>query len=157
MFKNMKIGVRLGLGFGVVLMLFLVGLALFWGWIAGLGGFFMQMWDYNFRNALLHDKAQSRAREDDALQAGGNRRGQPFGRRDLSRVDREDPLHLVGDDEVLIAVKACGVNYADGIIRMGLYASAKELHGYPITPGFELAGVVTAVGAKVTEIGRAHV
>lgn len=36
-------------------MLFLVGLSLFWGWIAGLGGFFQQMWDYNFRNALLHD------------------------------------------------------------------------------------------------------
>lgn len=33
----------------------LVGLALVWTWIAGLGGFFQQMWDHNFRNALLHD------------------------------------------------------------------------------------------------------
>ena len=48
-------------------------------------------------------------------------------------------------------MRACGVNYADGIIRMGLYASAKELHGYPITPGFELAGVVVQVGAEVTD------
>lgn len=56
-----------------------------------------------------------------------------------------------GDGEVLIEVRACGVNYADGIIRMGLYASAKELHGYPITPGFELSGVITAIGAGVTE------
>lgn len=63
----------------------------------------------------------------------------------------EAPLPAIGEDEVLIAVKACGVNYADGIIRMGLYASAKELHGYPITPGFELSGVVTAVGSQVTE------
>ena len=58
-------------------------------------------------------------------------------------------LPAVGDDDVLIEVRACGVNYADGIIRMGLYASAKELHGYPITPGFELAGVITAVGSAV--------
>jgi NADPH:quinone reductase-like Zn-dependent oxidoreductase len=63
----------------------------------------------------------------------------------------EAPLPAIGEDEVLIAVRACGVNYADGIIRMGLYASAKELHGYPITPGFELSGVVTAVGGKVSE------
>lgn len=33
----------------------LVGLALVWSWIAGLGGFFAQTWDYHFRNALLHD------------------------------------------------------------------------------------------------------
>jgi NADPH:quinone reductase-like Zn-dependent oxidoreductase len=63
----------------------------------------------------------------------------------------EAPLPAIGDHEVLITVKACGVNYADGIIRMGLYASAKELHGYPITPGFELSGVVTAIGANVTD------
>lgn len=30
-------------------------IALVWTWIAGLGGFFEQMWDHNFRNALLHD------------------------------------------------------------------------------------------------------
>lgn len=29
--------------------------ALLWTWIAGLGGLFEQMWDHNFRNALLHD------------------------------------------------------------------------------------------------------
>jgi NADPH:quinone reductase-like Zn-dependent oxidoreductase len=54
-----------------------------------------------------------------------------------------------GAGEVAIDVEACGVNYADGIIRMGLYASAKALHGYPITPGFELAGRISAVGAGV--------
>lgn len=54
-----------------------------------------------------------------------------------------------GPGQVRIAVKACGVNYADGIIRMGLYASARELHGYPITPGFEIAGHIDALGAGV--------
>ena len=63
----------------------------------------------------------------------------------------EAPIAALASDEVLIEVKACGVNYADGIIRMGLYASAKQLHGYPITPGFELAGVVSAVGPSVAD------
>ena len=53
-------------------------------------------------------------------------------------------------------MKASGINYADVIVRMGLYASAKELVGWPITPGFEVSGVVEAVGADVTgvEVGQ---
>jgi NADPH:quinone reductase-like Zn-dependent oxidoreductase len=65
---------------------------------------------------------------------------------------REVPLSEPGPGEVLIDVEACGVNYADGIIRMGLYASAKALHGYPITPGFELAGRIAALGAGVESL-----
>lgn len=71
----------------------------------------------------------------------------PGGYSALELIEQADPTPASG--EVLIAVEACGVNYADGIIRMGLYASARELHGYPITPGFEVAGTVTAVGAGV--------
>jgi len=55
-----------------------------------------------------------------------------------------------GPGQVLIEVQAIGVNYADGIIRMGLYESAKKLHGYPITPGFEVSGRVLAVGTSVS-------
>lgn len=73
----------------------------------------------------------------------------PGGYDTLQLVDA--PLPAVQHDEVLIEVKACGVNYADGIIRMGLYASAKQLHGYPITPGFELSGDIIAVGADVAD------
>ena len=51
-----------------------------------------------------------------------------------------------GPGEVLINVKAAGINFADCITRMGLYASAKKLVGYPITPGFEVSGVVAATG-----------
>lgn len=61
----------------------------------------------------------------------------------------EEPDRAPGAGEVAIDVAACGVNYADGIIRMGLYASARELHGYPITPGFELAGRIAAIGPGV--------
>lgn len=54
--------------------------------------------------------------------------------------------------QVRIDVQAIGVNYADAIIRMGLYASAKEYVGWPITPGFEVAGVVGAVGEGMHDL-----
>lgn len=57
-----------------------------------------------------------------------------------------------GPGQVRIDVQAIGVNYADAIIRMGLYASAKEYVGWPITPGFEIAGVVGAVGEGVHDL-----
>lgn len=61
-----------------------------------------------------------------------------------------DPLPQAG--EVRIAVSHVGVNYADCVVRMGLYASAKALVGWPITPGFEVAGRVDALGAGVTDL-----
>lgn len=39
-------------------------------------------------------------------------------------------------DGVHINVQSIGVNYADCILRMGLYSSAKEYVGWSITPGF---------------------
>jgi NADPH:quinone reductase-like Zn-dependent oxidoreductase len=57
-----------------------------------------------------------------------------------------------GPGQVRIDVKAIGVNFADTAVRMGLYASAKEYVGWPITPGFEVAGVVGAVGAGVEDL-----
>jgi NADPH:quinone reductase-like Zn-dependent oxidoreductase len=58
----------------------------------------------------------------------------------------EAPDPVPGAGEVLVDVVAVGVNYADCVIRMGLYASAREIVGYPITPGFEVAGTVAALG-----------
>ncbi len=71
----------------------------------------------------------------------------PGGYAALRLVESADPAP--GTGEIAIAVEACGVNYADGIVRMGLYASARELHGYPITPGFEVAGRIAALGDGV--------
>jgi len=73
----------------------------------------------------------------------------PGGYSALEYVESPDPQPRPG--EVVIETQACGLNYADGIIRMGLYESAKKLHGYPITPGFEVAGRVSAVGDGVGE------
>jgi len=65
-----------------------------------------------------------------------------------------EPTELVepGPGQVRIAVRASGVNYADVVVRMGLYASAKELVGWPITPGFEVSGVIDAVGEGIEDL-----
>lgn len=52
------------------------------------------------------------------------------------------------ETEVLVDVHCVGVNYADCSVRMGLYQSAKEKVGWPITPGFEFSGVVKASRSK---------
>lgn len=62
------------------------------------------------------------------------------------------PSPRPGPGEVRIVVRAAGVNYADCIVRMGLYASAREYVGWPITPGFEVAGVVESLGTGVEDL-----
>jgi NADPH:quinone reductase-like Zn-dependent oxidoreductase len=62
------------------------------------------------------------------------------------------PMPEPGRGQVRVAVRATGVNFADTVVRMGLYASAREFVGWPITPGFEIAGTVTAVGEGVDDL-----
>jgi D-arabinose 1-dehydrogenase-like Zn-dependent alcohol dehydrogenase len=57
----------------------------------------------------------------------------------------------VGDYDVLIDMKYCGVCHSD------LHTAANHLKGispskYPCVPGHELAGICTAVGPKVTKV-----
>lgn len=59
-------------------------------------------------------------------------------------------VRTAGPGEVQIEVHAAGVNFADCIVRMGPYESAKHYVGWPITPGFEVAGRVLAIGPGVT-------
>lgn len=65
---------------------------------------------------------------------------------------REDSAPLPGRGEVQIEVEAAGVNFADCVVRMGLYESAKKYVGWPITPGFEVAGRVASVGADIDDL-----
>eukprot|EP01087_Luapelamoeba_hula_P013536 TRINITY_DN3861_c0_g2_i1.p1 TRINITY_DN3861_c0_g2~~TRINITY_DN3861_c0_g2_i1.p1 ORF type:complete len:335 (-),score=74.94 TRINITY_DN3861_c0_g2_i1:9-1013(-) len=51
--------------------------------------------------------------------------------------------------QVLVAVKAVGVNPVDTYIRSGTYARAAPL---PYTPGSDAAGVIEAVGEGVTNV-----
>ncbi|TNE46652.1 MAG: zinc-binding dehydrogenase [Deltaproteobacteria bacterium] len=65
------------------------------------------------------------------------------------RVEAFSKQELMPSD-VRVSVHAVGVNYADCVVRMGLYEPAKKYMGWPITPGFEVAGVVTEVGDEVS-------
>lgn len=55
------------------------------------------------------------------------------------------------ENEILIKVAYVGINYADILIRWGVYKSAKDFVGWPITPGFEVSGVVEKVGSNITK------
>jgi NADPH:quinone reductase-like Zn-dependent oxidoreductase len=57
-------------------------------------------------------------------------------------------------NEVLVEVSAVGINFADIFIRLGLYKSAKEFVGWPITPGFEFSGKVLKCGQDVTDLNE---
>jgi NADPH:quinone reductase-like Zn-dependent oxidoreductase len=63
-------------------------------------------------------------------------------------VERSVPLPEPGPGEVRLSVQAAGVNFADLAMRAGLYGTVPER---PYSPGFEVAGVVTAVGPEVTD------
>jgi NADPH:quinone reductase-like Zn-dependent oxidoreductase len=62
----------------------------------------------------------------------------------------EHPDLTAGAGEIMVEVRGSGVNYADVCVRWGVYESAKRHVGWPITPGFEFAGVVKSTGAGVT-------
>ncbi|MHC4393545.1 MAG: alcohol dehydrogenase catalytic domain-containing protein, partial [Planctomycetota bacterium] len=64
----------------------------------------------------------------------------------------EHPVPEPGAGEVRVEAEAIGVNFADCIVRMGLYQSAKDYVGWPITPGFEAAGRVAALGEGVDDL-----
>lgn len=68
----------------------------------------------------------------------------PGGFKRLKLEDQPDPEP--GPGEVRVSTRAIGVNFADCVVRMGLYKSAREFVGWPVTPGFEFAGVVSALG-----------
>lgn len=60
-----------------------------------------------------------------------------------------EPDLICSNDQVLIDVEYAGVNYADCLIRLGVYESAKRYVGFPITPGFEVSGKVRSVGSNI--------
>lgn len=71
----------------------------------------------------------------------------PGGYERLRLVEQPDPSP--GPGEVVVRVRAVGVNFADVVVRMGLYKSAKTFVGWPITPGFEFSGEVLKLGQGV--------
>jgi NADPH:quinone reductase-like Zn-dependent oxidoreductase len=62
----------------------------------------------------------------------------------LHVIEREDPV--AGPGQVLVDVAAAGVNFADTMARVGLYADAPKP---PMVVGYEVAGTIAAVGDGV--------
>lgn len=58
----------------------------------------------------------------------------------------ELPTPQPGPKEILIRVKACGVNFPDVLIVQGLYQFKPD---FPFSPGGEIAGIVEDVGSAV--------
>lgn len=62
----------------------------------------------------------------------------------LEAVDLRPP----GADEILVEIKAAGVNPVDTYIRAGWYGSRKS----PFTPGLDAAGIAVQVGPDVKDV-----
>jgi synaptic vesicle membrane protein VAT-1 len=69
-----------------------------------------------------------------------------YGKPDVLQLrEAADPTPSEG--EIRIAVRASGVNFADVMARLGLYPDAPKP---PVVVGYEVAGLVDALGAGVT-------
>lgn len=71
-----------------------------------------------------------------------------FGEPEVMKLE-EVSTPEVKENQVLVRVKAAGVNPVDAYIRAGMYPSKPEL---PFTPGKDAAGIVEAVGAGVSSV-----
>ena len=64
-------------------------------------------------------------------------------------VLQETPSLTPAADEVLIEVKACGINFPDALIIQDKYQFKPEL---PFSPGGEVSGIIIATGEKVVHL-----
>ena len=71
-----------------------------------------------------------------------------FGDYDVLRIRDDLPEPPVGPDTVLVRSHAAGVNPVDMAIRQG-YLAGYYPHHFPIVPGWDVAGIVEAVGPAV--------
>ena len=83
-------------------------------------------------------------KESDARRVVVSRHGGP----EVMQVERFAPPPPSGA-QVLIGVRAVGLNFADVFCRLGLYQAAPRP---PFAPGFEVAGDVLAVGEEVRDL-----
>jgi NADPH:quinone reductase len=71
-----------------------------------------------------------------------------FGEPEVMRLE-ELPTLEPGPEQVVVSVKAAGINPVDAYIRSGLYARRP---GLPYTPGMDAAGVVQSIGEGVKHL-----
>jgi NADPH2:quinone reductase len=75
-------------------------------------------------------------------------RVQSFGGPEVLQLS-DVPTPAPGPGQVLVAIKAAGVNPVEAYIRTGTYARKPDL---PYTPGSDAGGIVQAVGEGVTSV-----
>jgi len=59
------------------------------------------------------------------------------------------PMPVAKEGEVCIEVHFAGINFADTLMRLGLY---QPRPAYPFTPGYELSGIIHSLGSNVSEL-----
>ena len=65
----------------------------------------------------------------------------------LKIVEIDDPIPK--DGEVCIDVHFAGINFADTLMRLGLYQPRPP---FPFTPGYEVSGIISSVGKEVSSL-----
>jgi len=65
----------------------------------------------------------------------------------MTMVMKNVEVPQIGDDELLIKVRAFGLNFGDVMIRKGLFVKQ-----YPVIPGYEVSGIVVQRGRNVQDI-----
>jgi len=75
-------------------------------------------------------------------------RAHAFGGPEVMQLE-EIPTPTPGPEEVVVDIRAAGVNPADTYMRSGTYAIVPPL---PYTPGGDAGGVIAAVGANVRQL-----
>jgi len=73
-----------------------------------------------------------------------------FGPPDVLQI-QEWRTPVPGEDEVLVRVKAIGLNFADVMSRIGIYPAVPDP---PFVPGIEFSGVIAAVGKGVHSVKK---
>ena len=70
-----------------------------------------------------------------------------FGEPDVLKLE-EIAKPAPSENQILVNIKAAGINPVDTYVRSGVYANKPEL---PYTPGKDAAGIVAEIGSNVTK------
>ena len=62
-------------------------------------------------------------------------------------VEEDDPV--LQSDQVCVRIHRAGINFAELMMRQGLYGSSPD---FPFTPGYEASGIVIGVGDQVVTL-----
>ena len=73
------------------------------------------------------------------------------GTTEVLKIENSEDIKPEEDDDIIIKVKAIGVNFADTLMRVGFYPEAPPL---PFVPGYECAGIVSCIGKKVNKFKK---